>query len=178
MASYSSLKVEVRDSPSEFRDKVGKGVFAKEKILKGEVVFDFKGGTGKYVTSAEMDKLFDEDMDYGIQVGDDLFFAATEADEMETGDYLNHSCDANLGIKDSLKMVAMRDIEPGEEVAFDYAMSESSDFTMKCKCGSINCRGLVTGNDWKQKELQDRYKGYFSDYLQEKINKLTTDPAI
>lgn len=173
MATYISPKVEVRDSPIEFRDKIGQGVFAKEKILKGEVVFDFKEGTGKYITSAEMDKLFEEDMDYGIQVGDNLFFAATEAGEMEVGDYLNHSCSANLGIKDSLKMVAMRDIEPNKEVAFDYAMSEYSDFTIKCFCGNINCRGVITGDDWKKKDLQERYKGYFSDYLQEKINQLT-----
>lgn len=43
---------------------------------------------------------------------------------------------------------------------------------MKCLCGVENCRGLVTGNDWKLKELQDQYKNYFSPYLNEKIKEL------
>ena len=164
MPTYTSPKVEVKDSGIK-----GRGVFAKEKILKGEVVFDFSKGKGKMISGAEMDKLCAEGRDYGIQIGDDLFFAATDDSEMEAGDYLNHSCDANLGIKDSLKMVARRDIEPGKEVAFDYAMSETSDYKMDCRCGKPNCRKVVTGEDWKRKDLQERYSGYFSDYVAKKI---------
>ena len=165
MSTYTSPKVEVRKSGIE-----GRGVFAKEKIFKGGIVFDFSKGNGKMISNSEMDKLCAEGRDYGIQIGEDLFFAATENSEMEAGDYLNHSCDANLGIKDSLKMVARRDIEPGKEVAFDYAMSETSDYKMDCRCGKPNCRGAITGEDWKRKDLQERYKGYFSDYVAKKIS--------
>jgi hypothetical protein len=119
-----------------------------------------------------MDKLFDEGMDYAIQVDDDLFFAATNSEEMEIGDYLNHSCDPNLGIKDSLKLIALKDVKIGEEVAFDYAMTESSDFEIKCLCGKSNCRRKITGEDWKRKDLQEKYKGYFSDYIAKKISDL------
>jgi hypothetical protein len=35
---------------------------------------------------------------------------------------------------------------------------------------SSQCRGTVTGYDWKIPELQERYDGYFSLYLQDKIN--------
>ena len=43
------------------------------------------------------------------------------------------------------EMVARRDIEPGEEVTFDYATCESTveAFRMDCKCGSKECRGVV-----------------------------------
>jgi SET domain-containing protein len=167
MASYSSPKVEARESSI-----AGKGVFAIEDILKGELVFDFSEGTGKYISGSEMDKLFDEGMDYAIQVDDDLFFAATNSEEMEIGDYLNHSCDPNLGIKDSLKLIALKDVKIGEEVAFDYAMTESSDFEIKCLCGKSNCRRKITGEDWKRKDLQEKYKGYFSDYIAKKISDL------
>lgn len=168
MASYSSPKVEARESSI-----AGKGVFAVEDISKGELVFDFSEGTGKYISGAEMDKLCEEGRDYGIQVDDDLFFAATDDSEMETGDYLNHSCYPNLGINGSLKMVAMRDIEPGEEVAFDYAMSETSDYKMNCRCGKPNCRKIINGEGWKIKELQKRYEGYFSDYVAKKISDVS-----
>lgn len=166
--AYTSPKVEVRDSKIR-----GKGVFAKEKILEGEMIFDFTESAGKYLSTKELDKLFDEGMDYGIQVGDDLFFAATSMADIETGDYLNHSCDPNAGISGLLKIVATRDIAAGEEITFDYAMSEShADLKMKCHCGKSNCRKVITGSDWKMPELQKRYRGYFSNYLQRKINLL------
>jgi len=74
-------------------------------------------------------------------------------------------------IKDKLKIVARKDIDVGEEITIDYAMMESSDYSFKCNCGFLKCRGVVTGNDWKIPELQNRYSGYFSGYLQEKIDK-------
>lgn len=164
--SYINNKVELRDS------KIGKGVFAKEKILKDEVITDFSTGPGKLIKSEEADKLFKGENDHMIQTDDDLFFAATEDKEFEDTDYINHSCDPNCGVRDSLKIVAMKDIEKDEEITFDYAMSESSEYSIKCECGAINCRGKVTGDDWKIKELQEKYKGYFSDYLQNKIDKI------
>ena len=166
MATYASPKIEVKDGGIE-----GRGVFAKEKIFKAEVVFDFSGGAGKLINTLEMNELLQKGSDYGIQIDDDLFFAATAPEEMEAGDYLNHSCEPNLGIKGSLKMVALRDVEPGEEVAFDYAMSESSNYQMTCRCGAPACRQVITGEDWKIKELQQKYRGYFSDYLTRKIEK-------
>jgi hypothetical protein len=39
-------------------------------------------------------------------------------------------------------------------------------------CGSLDCRGYVSGSDWKLPELQRRYHGYFSPYLQERINQM------
>ncbi|MCX6526609.1 MAG: hypothetical protein NTU52_01275, partial [Actinobacteria bacterium] len=31
------------------------------------------------------------------------------------------------------------------------------------------CRGEITGDDWRQKNLQKRYRGYFSPYLSRRI---------
>ena len=64
----------------------------------------------------------------------------------------------------------MRDIEAGEEVCFDYAMSDGEPYDeFDCQCGTPLCRGQVTGNDWQRPELQKRYDGYFSPYLQARI---------
>lgn len=167
MATYISPKAGVKHSEIDRN-----GVFALEKIYKGEIVFDFSEGKGRIISTEEMNKFCREGKDYGIQIGDDTFFAATEESEMDEGDYLNHSCNPNLGIKDSLKVVAMIDIEVGEELAFDYAMSESSEFNMECRCDQPNCRGTITGEDWKRKDLQEKYKGYFSDYLSCKMNSI------
>jgi len=164
MASYISPKIKVGMSK-----KTGNGLFAIEKINKDEVVGDYTGGFGEFLDTKEADKIYDKGLDHMIQVDDDLFFAATDKSEIEEADLFNHSCNPNCGIKDKLKIVAMRDIEVGEEVTIDYAMMESSEYSFACHCGSANCRKVVTGNDWKIPQLQKRYAGYFSEYLEKKI---------
>ena len=64
----------------------------------------------------------------------------------------------------------MRDIQAGEEVTYDYAMSDGSSYDeFLCGCGSVHCRGRVSGEDWRQTELWQRYDGYFSPYLARRI---------
>lgn len=162
---YSSPKVEVRESTV-----AGKGVFAKEKIMKDELIFDFSGGKGDMISAKEAQVLFDAGNDYMIQVDDDLYFAAMNDSDVETCDYLNHSCDPNAGIRGSIAIIAMRDIEPDEEITFDYAMSESRDLSMECHCGKALCRKKITEDDWKLPELQKKYSGYFSEYLQKRLD--------
>lgn len=83
--------------------------------------------------------------------------------------YINHSCDPNVGVDGDIGLVAMRDVEVGEEFCFNYAMDTTADYRLECNCGSKLCRGVVTGEDWKNKELQERYGIYFSWYILKKI---------
>lgn len=63
----------------------------------------------------------------------------------------------------------MRDVEAGEELTLDYAMMDDCDGEMACNCGTAACRKIVTGQDWRRPELQQKYRGYFSIYLQKRI---------
>ncbi|TSC68826.1 MAG: nuclear protein SET [Parcubacteria group bacterium Gr01-1014_66] len=162
--AYTCPKIEVRKSSIE-----GTGVFTKEAIEKEEIVCDFSGSKGYFFSLKERAEDLHEWNDYDIQVSDDLFFGATKDSELEICDYINHSCDPNCGINGSLKIVAMRTIAADEEITFDYAMSESHKFRLACGCKRTNCREVLTGDDWQIPELQRRYKGYFSQYLQDKI---------
>ena len=72
----------------------------------------------------------------------------------------------------------MRDIEPGEEITFDYAMTEVSMKRMPCRCGSIGCRREISGNDWMDPVLQERYRGYFSTYIQRRIEELSVQSEV
>ena len=84
---------------------------------------------------------------------------------------VNHSCEPNCGIVGSVLLVTMRDVVAGEELCFDYAMTDSDDYdTFECTCGSDRCRGVVTGDDWKQPELRDRYAGWYSTYLARRLS--------
>jgi len=86
---------------------------------------------------------------------------------------LNHSCEPSCGLVGATLLVAMRDIAVGEELTFDYATCDSSDYDeFECLCGEPTCRGIVTGLDWTKPELQERYAGWFSPYLQRRIASL------
>ena len=163
--SYMSTKIEKK------KCKIGFGLFAKEKIKKGEIVIDFSTGPGKYMSTKESDDtFFNKGVDYGLQIDDDLFFVPNNAKEIESADFLNHSCNPTLGIKGNMQMVALRDIEKGEEITFDYATAETSKYSMKCHCGSKDCRKIITGDDWKIKDLQKKYKNFFSDYIKREFS--------
>ncbi|HSP06400.1 MAG TPA: SET domain-containing protein-lysine N-methyltransferase, partial [Acidobacteriota bacterium] len=108
-----------------------------------------------------------------IQIGDDLFIGPiTEEEREDSMVFSNHSCDPNIGVLGQIVFVAMRDIAAGEELTHDWAMTDDDDSSMQCRCGAASCRGIVTGKDWKRTDLQQKYAGYISAYLQQKIDRL------
>ena len=126
--SVLSPKVEIRVNSLN-----GKGIFAKESIKSGEIVF-IKGGhilTRDKIYSSEVINSY-------FPISDEYFLAAQNKDE---------------------------------ELTVDYAFIENEDYSFKCTCGSTNCRGTITGFDWKIKELQEKYYDYFAQYLKDKINE-------
>ena len=84
--------------------------------------------------------------------------------------HLNHSCEPNLGLQGQIVFVALRDIQKDGEMTFDYAMTDDEPYEMKCRCGAPSCRGVVSGRDWTKKEIQRRYDGYFSWFIQRRID--------
>ena len=62
-------------------------------------------------------------------------------------------------------------VQAGEELTHDWAMTDDDDYEMECKCGAPNCRNVITGQDWRRKDLQEKYGQYMSWYLQEKIKR-------
>ncbi|MGE0527480.1 MAG: SET domain-containing protein-lysine N-methyltransferase [Bdellovibrionales bacterium] len=84
--------------------------------------------------------------------------------------HLNHSCEPNLGLQGQIVYVALRDVQPGEELTFDYAMTDDELYEMECRCGTPSCRKTITGFDWKRKDLQEKYDGHFSWFIQRRID--------
>ena len=48
---------------------------------------------------------------------------------------LNHSCEPNVGFGGNIVLVAMSDIEAGEELSTDYALFDDYEGSMDCNCG-------------------------------------------
>ncbi len=159
--SYITPKLETRPTAHGF------GSFVIEPIRVGELLVIWGGLVMPKDAFMQLDE---HARSISIQIEEGFFLAPIEADK---ADYINHSCNPNGGLNGANNLVAMRDIDVGEEVTFDYAMSDSSPYDQfECGCGTTMCRGKVTGNDWQLPALWERYRGYFSPYLQGKINKL------
>ena len=158
-------------------EKGGFGIYAVNLIKQGDVLCVWGGPIW---THDDFSQLPEANQSHGIQVDEGLFQTYGVNDSPESADYVNHSCTPNAGLRGPITLVALRDITIGEEVCFDYAMSDGLPYDeFDCQCGSADCRGVVTGNDWQLKALQLRYKGYFSPYLQQRIDALAaqSEPA-
>ena len=149
MKSYRSPKAELRT-----RSAIeGRGLFAKSSIDRGEIVAI---KAGRVLSLGEYNALDDTLKKYCLQI-DDTFFLGPEVEEEveDSAIFINHSCEPNVGFEGQIIYVALRNIEPEEELCHDYAMSfVNRGGAFECSCGSKCCRGRISDEDWKLKELQ------------------------
>lgn len=145
------------------------GVFAKVHIKKHEIIrvtgglIVPKSDVGKY------NKLLNYEVDnISLDISDDFLMAPTRED-LQTTATINHSCEPNAGFLDTITIIAIRDIMPGEEITWDYAFSQTTFPPFKCKCEQANCRKIIKPDDWKIPEIQQRFGEYFSPYLKKRF---------
>src|SRR5258706_4227426 len=140
----------------------GTGVFATTPIRRGEKLMEFGG---RMISREEM--LSDN---YRIRsiwpITRETFLAQPLTDELVTLDeYLNHSCDANAWLKDEVTLAAKRNIAAGEEITLDQGTWNIEDAYIEdrvaCSCGAASCRVMLTEEDWKRPDVQERYSGHF-----------------
>ena len=160
-----SSKTEKRGSSIE-----GRALFAREPIFKDEIVV-VKGG---YVMSrAQRDEVEGHLGPAEIQVTEDLFIGPATQTERERGMmHLSHSCEPNLGVQGQIVFVALGDIATEEELTFDYAMTDDEPYEMECNCCAPTHRKVISGRDWMKREVQRKYDGYFSWFIQRRLDVL------
>jgi uncharacterized protein len=162
--SFLSPKCEVRKDD----DKGGRSVVASAEIEAGELIAVW---SGKLVNREGLELLPKSLRRFSLQVEEGLYLASLN--EHEGADYINHSCNPNAGLSGQIGLVARRAIAAGEEITYDYAMTDGSAYDeFPCSCGASTCRGHVSGDDWRRPELWLRYRGQFSPYLQRRIEAL------
>ena len=138
-----------------------KGVFARKNIKKGEVIIIWH--PKKIVTKTKLKKLSEDEQNHTTPTGDGRYIVMGVPER-----YVNHSCNPNCYIK--MKTIAikdvyaLRDIQEGEELTSDYTLTSVDQFAGMgfwegdCKCGSKNCRGILTGDFFTlSKEIQLKF---------------------
>ena len=157
---WTSPKIKCRNSSIH-----GLGAFAVKDIKKDEIVVILGGVV---VPVSDIKKYRKKLGHVGIQINDDFFVCPTTHEELLKGVF-NHSCNPNVGLLDPITYIAIRNIKKGEEIVLDYAFCETFMDDFKCNCNSPNCRKVITGNDWKNRDIQEKYEEFFSPYLRSKI---------
>lgn len=137
--------------------RYGQGVFAIKPIAKGELIASFDG----QILDDDFEDWTPDLLNHAIQIG-----PTTWRDSDGIARLINHSCQPNCGIKNRIDIVAMRMIEKGEEITWDYEMTEMNDWwRMKCRCGSVDCRKKIGNFRNMPKKVRARYKGYISSWI-------------
>jgi uncharacterized protein len=151
----------------------GNGMFAREPIKEGEIVC-IVGGTvmtdSEFVAFQATHSLYNS-----IQIDKNLHLVEDPEITRSRDGCMNHSCDSSAWMDDEATLVARRDIESGEEVTVDYALFTTQSNWMldnRCHCGSPHCRRIITGDDWRRKDVQERYRDHFSPFINRRIEKL------
>lgn len=140
------------------------GVFALRNLKKGQIIN--KCGFGDETLYnlniyKKLDKITRQRVDGFCATVYDGFFSIPNINYMPISWHCNHCCSPNVGFDKKNNMVLIKNVSAGKELFLDYGfVITNPDFLMKCKCGSKNCRKVITGNDWLNKEFSKKNKQY------------------
>jgi hypothetical protein len=163
------------DPRIEFRTSriSGDGMFAREPIKKGETVCVVGGivmTDAEFAAFQATHRLYNS-----IQIDDHLHLVEDPEVTRTLEGSMNHSCDSSTWMEDEVTLVARRDIQAGEEATVDYALFTTQSNWMldtRCHCRSPHCRRIITGDDWRREDVQERYRDHFSPFINRRIEKL------
>ena len=132
--------------------KHGLGAFATQHIASGTRLIEYAGAR---MTPAEADERY-PDVDgvahvtYLFAIDDEIVIDASV--DGNDARFINHSCDPNCDaiVEDGRIWIdTIRDVVPGEELAYDYAFilperhTPAAKRRYPCHCGSPKCRGTI-----------------------------------
>lgn len=143
----------------------GTGLFATREIPAGVPVLAMSGILLPYAD-------VDWSRHWSMQVDHDLWLCNDETTK-EVDHFLNHSCEPNLGFatggpREAPVLYAMRAIESGKELTWDYAMAMGEpEWCVPCRCGAPSCRGVIQGFPALSTAVQDRLRPWCLDYLRQ-----------
>ncbi|KAG2237087.1 hypothetical protein INT48_004588, partial [Thamnidium elegans] len=142
-----SRKKQLRFAKSPIHDW---GLYAEEHIDVNDMVIEYVGEMIRQQVAEEREKQYERcgiGSSYLFRVDDDTVIDATKCGNVAR--FINHCCSPNCSAKiitvDKHKKIviyANRDIEPGEEITYDYKFPIEAD-KIPCLCGSKFCKGTL-----------------------------------
>lgn len=133
--------VEVRGSAIE-----GRGGFATTHIKAGEYLIEY---TGERISKVESARRCSLGNNFIFQINEE--FDLDGSIEANLARFINHSCAPNAEARledDRVWIVALREIEPGEEITFNYGYDLEEYREHPCRCGASNCVGFILAEEY------------------------------
>lgn len=180
-------KVLIELKPSQITPE-GVGVFAVRNITKGTKIAGGpreKDFIKKNIIPWQELKTYDKETQKKIKdfcIGTPNGFLTSkylDLNELSTSWYMNHSCNGNVGFDKNGDYITIRNIKRGEEISFDYGLLESNPkfIILNCTCGSNNCRGKISGNDWKNKKNKKLNHPYLKSKIEPRLKRKLRKPT-
>lgn len=125
-------------------DTIGVGIFATSFIPKGTLVYvqdalEIELSPGEFDALQQPLKSMAEKYSFIDSRGHRIL-------SWDTAKYVNHSCDPNTMSAGYGFEIALRHIEPGEEITDEYGLFNLKH-DIECLCGSENCRKVIRSTD-------------------------------
>jgi SET domain len=134
---------------------LGKAVFATQAFPAEAILMEF---TGPRYHASEIHSDKKGAGDRFVQIDLDHYMGPSGG----LDDLINHSCSPNAGLRftpDGVFLVAIRAIQMGEEICWDYSTTLSNTtFYMHCHCGTPQCRSVIGDFVFLEPELKQRYR--------------------
>lgn len=140
-------KKQLRFSKSPIHDW---GLYAEEHIEANDLVIEYVGEVVRQQVAEEREKQYERcgiGSSYLFRIDDDTVVDATRKGSIAR--FINHCCSPNCSAKiitiekqKKIVIYANRDIEPGEEITYDYKFPIEAD-KLPCLCGSKFCKGTL-----------------------------------
>ncbi|HUM96802.1 MAG TPA: SET domain-containing protein-lysine N-methyltransferase [Chitinophagaceae bacterium] len=126
----------------------GYGIYASRNISKGEIIFKGEGHSQRIITKRYVEQHWNEEEKlhfrrYAYPVSEALFILWDE----DPGEWApqNHCCEPNTAF-DGLNVLALKNINKGEELTLDYAQFLDENMEpFYCECKAEKCRRLIMG---------------------------------
>ncbi len=145
----------------------GSGVYASTDIPKDQRIIEY---VGERIDKEESERRANEQMAHAEKTGDAAVYIFNLSKKWDidgnvpwnTARLINHSCEPNCVPWVEGKQIfiyALRDIDEGEELTFDYGFDLENYEDHPCRCGSEGCIGyIVKREQWSalRKELARR----------------------
>jgi len=120
------------------------GCYTTAFIANGSRVVEY---TGPRISKDRADELYyDSPTTYLFGLGN----GETVIDGHGTAMFLNHSCEPNCETGEQRGRIwirAIRDIQPGEELVYDYNLYDGDESPATCNCGTPKCRKTMYSLD-------------------------------
>lgn len=164
LVSYNEWLLE-EASKQKFKSKKSKihgtGIVANDEIMPDETICLIRGNLSNLDDIEKKIKKGEERRHDPFQIDKDVYL-----DLFKPYLHFNHSCDPNAGIKNDSELFAIKHIHPGDEVTYDYSTVSWEDedripkknrFSMPCKCGCKNCRGMIRDFPFLDDKIKNKY---------------------